>query len=385
MVAPMKRLALLVSIVALVSLTGCPPRSRGAGGGGGGGGGSLASCNGDFGATHAAAKIEAFLQAVVAWNDAAMGIESDLLGACQRTGRALGMAEADLAGSGSDGIRAVCGAVEATLRSEMAAVRSSAGGTVTLDSRPPHCEVSVDAYAGCMAECEATVDPGSVDITCEGGEIRGSCDAECSGSCAVDVEASCSGICEGSCDGTCSARNADGSCAGSCDGTCHGRCVVSGMARCSGECRGGCSVEYREPYCTGRVRRPTASARCRASCDARIEATARCTPGEVHLNVTAGLDAEGQARLLRVQAALHDGVSAILAIRTRVERLRDAGAEIVRLAPEVPSSAAAVGISAVVCATAAAGAVANASASVSVSVEVSVSMSASVSGSGSAR
>ena len=93
----------------------------------------------------------------------------------------------------------------------------------------------------------------------------------------------------------------------------------------------------------------------------------------------------GQARLARVQAAIRDGVSAILAIRTRVERLRDSGAEIVRMAPEVPNSAAAVGISAVVCASAAAGAVANASASISVSVEVSVSMSASVSGSASAR
>ena len=377
----MKRAAVLLAALALVPLTGCPPRARGAGGGSGGGGGSLSACAGDFGTTHAAAKIEAFLSAVIAWNDAAMGIESDLLAACGRTGRALGMAEADLSGSGSDGVRAVCSAVEAYLRTEMAALRESAGGTIDIDARPPHCEVSVEAYGSCMAECEATVDPGSVEITCDGGEIRGTCDAECRGSCAVDVEASCSGICEGSCEGTCSARNADGSCAGTCDGACHGRCVVSGSASCTGECRGDCSIEYREPYCTGRVRQPTASARCRASCDARIEATARCTPGEMHVNVTAGLDADGQARLLRVQAAIRDGVSAILAIRTRIERLRDAGAEIVRLAPEIPSSAAAVGINAAVCATAAAGAVASASASVSVSVEVSVSMSASVSGS----
>lgn len=382
MVAPMKRIVVVLLALALVPLTGCPPRGRGAGGGGGG---SLASCNGDFGATHAAAKIEAFLAAVIAFDDAAMGIESDLLGACQRAGRALGMEEADLAGAGSDGIRAVCGAVEARLRTEMDAVRASAGGTIAIDSRPPHCEISVDAYAGCMAECEATVDPGSVEITCEGGELRGYCDAECTGSCAVDVEASCSGVCEGSCEGTCTARNADGSCNGTCDGACHGRCVVSGSASCSGECRGGCSVTYREPYCTGRVRRPTASARCRASCDARIEATARCTPGEMHVNVTAGLDADGQARLARVQAAMRDGISAILGIRTRVERLRDAGAEIIRLAPEIPSSAAAVGISAAVCASAAAGAVVNASASISVSVEVSVSVSATASGSASAR
>lgn len=382
----MKRLALVLSALALLSLTGCPPRARGAGGGGGGGGGgSLASCAGDFGATHAAAKIEAFLSAVIAWNDAAMGMQRDLLRACQSTGRTLGMPEAELSGEGTDGMRTVCGAVQARLRAEIAAVRDSAGGSITLDARPPSCEVSVDAYANCMAECEATVDPGSVEITCEGGELRGYCDAECHGSCAVHVEARCSGTCEGECDGTCSARNASGACAGTCDGTCNGHCVTRGTASCAGECRGGCSITYREPYCTGRVRRPTASARCRASCDARVEASARCTPGETHINVTAGLDADGQARLARLQAALRDGVSDILTIRTRVERLRDAGAEIVRLAPEIPNSAAAVGLNAALCATAAAGAVANASASISVSVEVSVSMSASVSGSASAR
>jgi modification target Cys-rich repeat protein len=230
-----------------------------------------------------------------------------------------------------------------------------------------------------MAECEAQVDPGSVDITCEGGEIRGTCDAECTGRCAVAIEGSCSGTCEGSCEGTCSARNADGSCAGTCDGTCHGECVVDAQASCSGECRGGCSVEYREPYCTGTLRRPTASARCRASCDARIEASARCTPGETNISIDGGMDAASQARYAQVQAAIREGVSAILAIRTRVQRLSTAGAEIVRTAPEIPEAAATVSIGAVACATAAAATCAEAAASVSVSVEVSVSVSASAS------
>src|SRR5262245_53216336 len=96
----MNRVLLAVATLALLSLTACPPRGRGAGGGGGGGGGgSLSSCSGDFGASHAAAKIEAFLAAVIAWEDAAMGIQTDLIAACQRTGRALGMAEADLVAS----------------------------------------------------------------------------------------------------------------------------------------------------------------------------------------------------------------------------------------------------------------------------------------------
>ena len=370
--------ALFCILATTFALTGCPA-TRGRGAGGGGGSSSMGGCNRDFGETHAAAKLEAFFAATLAWSDAAMGIERDLLGACQTTGRALGMAEGDLASQGGpDGLRTVCGAVEQQLRSEMAALRSGASAEVTIDARPPHCEISVDAYAHCMGECEATVDPGQVEITCEGGELRGSCDAECTGRCAVDVNAACSGTCQGSCEGTCTARNEDGSCNGSCEGTCHGSCETSAQASCSGECRGGCSVEYREPYCTGRIRRPSASARCRASCDARVEATARCTPGETHISMSGGLDAEGTARLARVQAAIRDGLSQILAIRTRVERLRTAGAEIVRSAPEIPSSAAAVGINAIVCATAAAGAIADASASVSVSFDVSVSVSGSM-------
>jgi len=337
----------------------------------------MAMCGGDFGSSHAAAKLESFFAATIAFQDAAADAQQDLIVACQRTGRALGMAEADLAGSGTDGLRQVCGNVEGELRTAIASLRASY--TIEVDSTPPHCEVSVDAYGGCMAECEAEVDPGSVDITCEGGEIRGTCDATCTGRCAASVNGSCSGTCEGACNGTCAARNADGSCAGACDGTCNGTCVVEAQASCSAECRGGCSVEYREPYCTGRVRRPTASARCRASCDARIEATARCTPGETNISIDGGMDAASAARYAQVQTAIREGVSAILAIRARVERLRDAGTEIVRIAPEVPEAAATVSIGAVVCATAAAGATVDAASSVSVSVEVSVSVSASAS------
>jgi hypothetical protein len=373
-------LCLSLLLVTVLALTGCPARGRGAGGRGGGS--SMAGCDRDFGATAAAAKLESFFAATRDWENAAMSVQRDLLGACQSTGIALGMDQADLADTGgTDGLRAVCSRVETRLREEIAALRESAHADLQIDTRPPHCEVSVDAYAGCMAECEATVDPGSVEITCEGGEIRGSCDAQCTGRCAVQVDAACTGVCEGSCEGTCSARNADGSCSGTCDGTCHGSCVVDAQASCSGECRGGCSVEYREPYCTGQIRRPTASARCRASCDARVEASARCTPGTMNVTLDAGLDADGQARLARVQAAVRDGLTAILGIRTRVQRLQAAGAQIVRTAQDIPSSAAAVGINAVICATAAAGAVADASASISVSVEVSVSVSGSMSAS----
>lgn len=366
-------------------LAGCPVRGGRAGGrgtAGGGGGGTLgAQCRGDFGSTNAAAKIEAFLGAAAEFGDAAIEVQNEMLAACQRMGRALGMAEADLSGAGSEGLRDVCGAVNDRFRSELQAIRAATSVQVTIETRPPHCEVSMDAYARCAADCEAQVDPGSIQIQCEGGEIRGRCSAQCTGRCAVDVSGQCSGTCEGICEGTCSQTAADGSCAGTCSGTCRGECVVQASGGCQGECRGGCSVEWQEPYCTGEVRPASVSARCRASCEARVEAHARCEPGEARMNVSGGVDPAMQPRVDAVRTAVREGLSAILALRTRVERLQRSGREIARLAPELPNAAATVGIGAVACATAAAGAVAESMASVSVSVEVSVSISASASAS----
>lgn len=371
----------IVCVLSTALLGGCPIRRGGGGGGGGGSAGLGAQCRGDFGTTNAAAKIESFLVAANDFSEAAMSVQTDLLAACQRMGRALGMPESDLtaSGPGADPVRIVCSAVNDRYREELQAIRAASQTRVEIQSRPPHCEVSVDAYARCAAECEARVDPGSIEVTCEGGEIRGRCSAQCTGSCAVEVEGQCSGTCEGACDGTCSATQSDGSCAGQCDGTCRGECVVSAQASCAGECRGGCSVEYEEPYCTGQVRPASVSSRCRASCDARVEAHARCTPGEVRMNVSGGVDASMQPRVEAVQRATQEGVSAIVALRARVQRLQTSGREIARLAPELPQAAATVGIGAVACATAGAGAVADAMSSVSVSVEVTVSVSASAS------
>ncbi|UJR79502.1 hypothetical protein [Sandaracinus amylolyticus] len=381
----------LLALVALLAmptlLTGCaalrPGRRDSAGGGGGGAVGG--QCRGDFGTNNAAQKIEAFLIAAGDFSDAAISVQNDLLAACQRMGRALGVAEADLVGDGPEGVRAVCTTVNERFRAEMQAIRGASRVQVTIESRPPHCEVSMDAYARCAADCEARVDPGSVEIQCEGGEIRGRCNAECTGSCAADVRGECSGTCEGICDGRCSQTGPDGSCAGRCEGTCEGQCVVRAQASCQGECRGGCSIEYEEPYCTGEVRPASVSARCRASCEARVEAHARCDPGETRMNVSGGIDPAMQPRVDAVQNAVREGLSAILALRTRVERLERSGRQIARLAPDLPNAAATVGIGAVACATAAAGAVADSMASVSVSVEVSVSISASASASASAQ
>jgi hypothetical protein len=97
------------------------------------------------------------------------------------------------------------------------------------------------------------------------------------------------------------------------------------------------------------------------------------------MTVSGGIDPSMQPRVDAVQAAVREGLGAILTLRTRLERLSRSGREIARIAPELPNAAATVGIGAVACATSAAGAIVDSMSSVSVSLEVSVSISASAS------
>lgn len=367
-------------LAAAASLSGCLPRTQaGAGGNTSAAAGFSARCNADYGATQAAQKIESFFQATAEFSQAALEVEGELIAACQRMGRELQIPDGELSGQGPQGLRAVCGAVDAKMREEIRAITAATEIRAQVEATPPHCEVSIDAYANCAAECEANIDPGSVQIECHGGEIRGRCAAECNGSCALEVQGQCNGVCEGSCDGTCSASGYEGACQGRCDGTCRGECVAEVRGGCQGECRGGCSVEFQEPYCTGDVRPPSVSARCRASCDARVAARARCTPGSARLSIAGNVDATVEPRIARVRAAIEAGLGSVYTLRARIERLHHSGAEIVRIGPQLPGAAATVGINAVACATAAAASLAEAFASVSVSVEVSVQVSGSAS------
>lgn len=366
----------LVCLSAIAFGTSCIPMDNG----GTTGGGGSSTCGGSFGASQSAAKISAFVSAANDFSVAAAAAEAETVQACQRMGRALGMSAGELSGSGTDGMRTVCAAVNQRLSSEMQALRQL-NVQVSIMARPPQCQVSVNAYATCAAHCDASVDPGSIEMQCQGGELRGSCDAQCTGSCAVDVSGSCSGRCEGMCNGQCSATNADGSCAGTCNGSCSGHCVASAQASCQGECRGGCSVQYREPYCTGNVTPPRVSAECDGYCDAHAEASAHCEPGQVDVGIS-GLGADGQAaRVARIRAAATEGLASIVSLRVRLQRLQSAAGVLVRLGPGVPRAAVNVGVSAVSCATAAAASTARAMASVHVSLEVNVQMSASISGS----
>lgn len=382
--------ALAVTVVALaMASASCGPLARSgrrgrANGGAGSAGGSeafTAQCRGDFGTSAAANQFEGFMGAVWEFHQAATSTQRTLLEACQQMGRALEVPAAQLQGEGPDGTRAVCDAVSRKLRSEIVAIQERSETTVELRTRPPHCEASFDAYADCAASCDVNVQPGELEMRCEGGEIRGQCSAECSGRCAMDVQAQCSGVCEGRCEGTCSERAADGSCTGQCDGTCHGECVADVSGQCTGECRGGCSAEWERPYCTGRYDPPEVNADCQAACDARVEASMECRPGEAELVVGGGPDEATLARAERVRQAISVGLVTVMTVRERVRRLQDSGRLVLTRLENLPDAVRTVGVSAAACSAGALADLQSSLSSVSVSVEVSVSVSASASAS----
>jgi hypothetical protein len=379
---------------------------EGAGGmSGGGSGGMGAECRGDFGTNAAARKLESFLLATSTFLGTAAELETQLKNTCLQMGAELGIPESDMQGSGNTPpVKAACDAVAAKLRSEIRDLRASASLSIAIQATPPVCEVKLDAYANCAAECDASFTPGQAQLECSGGEIRGSCSAQCTGSCAVEVSGQCSGACEGSCsggctgvcqgtcEGTCRTRNADGSCNGACQGTCRGtcsagcsgrcegQCVVRGQASCQGECRGGCSVAMTEPRCTGTVTPPRVEAECQASCDARANAEAECRPGSVDVVVTGNVSSNVEERVNHLRSAIQMGFAQIAMTRQKLERLAASGQAMVRTARDLPGAVASLGMQAASCVSAAAAALPRATASVSVSIQVSASVSASAGG-----
>jgi hypothetical protein len=330
------------------------------------------TCGGDLGASAAAERVEAFVISVNQFGDAANQLNLQLLTGCRQMAGALEvpMAEIAAAAASPNPTEALCARAARQLRDDLTAIRGGVSSRAEVTVTPPVCRVSVDAYAQCAAQCDASYTPAQVELQCEGGELRGSCSAACTGRCAVEVSGACNGVCEGAC----SAYDAQGNCAGACQG----RCVTDASAACAGECRGQCSVRFTEPYCTGRVRPPALHADCRAACDARLDARATCAPGAMRVNLAADVSGDAAARAARVQAAIAGGFRAVVGLRAQLERAARSGAEMARAADGLPQSVAQASAGAAACAFAASQAAASAVASVNVSVRVSVSVSASV-------
>jgi hypothetical protein len=248
------------------------------------------------------AKIDAFFTAAAELEAASARVESKINGAVGDLAVTVGL---DRSASAAEVSAAVCDAF------------ASASITMDISYEPPECKASVDVAAKAAAECDVTVDPGSVEVQCQGsceGTCRASCSGECRmpsvsaycegschGSCSVDVDAQCYGTCHGTCSGTCSAEDGSGNCAGSCEGTCQGKCETNVEASCSGECHGECTVTadpggcngrcegtcqgHCEGSCTGSVEPPSVDAECQAQVEAKVEASVECEPPSLDFGV----------------------------------------------------------------------------------------------------
>lgn len=354
-------------------------------------------------------KLKSGVMAAVSLDGFAKKLDADLKVAC-------GGLATDLGASGdfADGKTACQAAMKA-----MADVKGKLGGgfKVVLDVQPPHCGASMDAMASCAAECDASVDPGSVKVECEPGKLSGTCEAECSGSCDLSAAAKCEGTCSGSCSakfkgtcagectGKCDGKKVDGaacegtckgSCSagaeGSCGGECSGSCELAAAAKCEGTCHGDCSVEMKAPKCEGEMTPPEVSAECEANCDAQVQAQVECTPPRITVRIDGAANAELAAKY---KAALEANLPAVINIAVGMKDqalsvAADAKAVVdgVQATVKALKASPAVGARITACVAApfkaAFDAAASVKANVNVSVEVKASASASAGGGASA-
>ncbi len=326
-------------------------------------------------------KIKGFLEGVYALDKLAVEMETNLIASCKELGTAIGTDEAKLNAEvgGGEGAKAVCMAVAADVKAKLDA---SADVSLSIELGEPKCEADITAMTDCFADCGAVIEPGEFEASCEGGEVSGTCEAECTGTCTVEAgagcEGACGGKCTGECEGECAAKNEDGTCAGKCDGTCKGECSASckmeGKADCSGSCSGGCSAELKAPKCSGDFKPPSVSADCQANCTAKTAASATCTPPTIDIKVEGEASADIEALVEGLTVALPKIVEIQIGMATK---LVATGEALVSAGAELPSVASQAGLQAIGCVAIAAEMAVSASASVSVNVEASASVSGS--------
>ncbi|HEY8092078.1 MAG TPA: hypothetical protein VIF09_29655 [Polyangiaceae bacterium] len=359
-----------------------------------------------------AGKIKAGLGAALEMQKLAAKIDADLTTACGNLAK-------DLGDTGSyKNAQDACKAAVKAIGDAKAKLGASA--SIKLDMTEPHCGLDVGVYGDCAAKCDATVKPGSAEVTCEGGKMQGSCSASCTGDCEMQAAAACSGECSGtcdadvsgSCDGNCSGKcdgkattggssgaqcagKCEGKCSGnvkgSCKGKCGGTCHLSAGASCSGTCTGDCSVKMQAPKCTGTVKPPQMSADCKAKCDAKVQANASCTPPHIALRITGAADAAAAAKF---QAAIEKNLGAVLDVSIGMAKNVGAIAASVKVVAEGATAAVQTaasggdkmaGVALTACVLSPFKGAIDAAASVQASVNVSVNVQASASGSASGK
>jgi hypothetical protein len=131
-------------------------------------------------------KVKAALAAGANLQAIAADVEAEVVTACSGLAKDLGAKDDDLKPK-EDGPGKKAEAACDLATKLIGEFKAKAKGKVVVDVKPPKCEASLDASVDCAAKCDATVKPGEVKATCEGGEISGQCDAKCEGKCTVDL------------------------------------------------------------------------------------------------------------------------------------------------------------------------------------------------------
>lgn len=269
------------------------------------------------------------------------------------------------------------GAAAADIRAALEAKFSAAvQGGLTIDYEPAKCEASVEVTARAAAECDAEVDPGSVQVKCEGAcEVDASAmvdcgaeadlvceftppDLQCSGSCSGTCQLESAGRCEGTCRGECMGGDCENACRGeceldvaaqcegSCEGTCtvrnpEGGCEANASAKC--EAHAGASVEC-DAQCEGSAEPPQVKAECEAAVEAKANASVQCTPPSLQIKFQWSAEFEGDAQAQAQFRAWLEGFkahySALIAAAAKAELVLESGELMVDAAGTVVTDAA---------------------------------------------
>ena len=378
---------------------------------------------------------QAFVTASADVVNVAASMEASLLTACGNIAKDLGKTDTWTAkASTDDKVNEACAQASAAITATLSG-DAGASGQCGLSITGGQCTASASVEADCEAKCsgmasctppDVTVscDPGqlsgtcsamcTVGATCEGSatvaaDCQGTCEADCSGSCTPPMGGSitCNGTCMGNCNGTCTASGgtgmpSTGTCAGTCsgkcdaacmitpatpghcEGTCSGKCTGSckitamGGISCSGmaTCKGGCSVAVTAPKCEGTITPAKCSSdvNCQGSCSGHANLTAMCTPPAVTLQCSGTASASITALVTTVQTNMP---AIIEALQVQGPLAVQAAGKLVTTGQAVVSGVASASGKAIACA----GVAAKASVTAAASVNVSVMASASVSGS----
>ncbi|MEZ4383935.1 MAG: hypothetical protein R3A79_21565 [Nannocystaceae bacterium] len=269
------------------------------------------------------ASVDSFFGAVVDFTAAADGVDSKIRAELDAIALGVGLPE---------------GATGAEIRAKIEQrIAVSVAGGLQVKYQEPKCEASVEIAASAAAECDASVDPGSVEVQCKGScDIDASaqadcqasgtltcvgqapnlqCEGTCTGTCELTAAAACDGTCRGECAGECSVLDSQGNCAGACDGNCKGECELNAGGDCQGNCQGECAytppggmcdanVQARceamaeadvkcKGGCEGEATPPMVKAECDATVEAKAKASVECTPPSVEITWQWSADIDG--------------------------------------------------------------------------------------------